>query len=198
MRITLTAALGGAALATLAACDQGGSAPPTAETGEPEIVEPVGPTLSEVLAENDDLGTFARLIEQANMGPFIEGADSYTLFAPTDAAFEAVPESTLTFLTDPENASTLRAVLGYHLLRNRMESGALINGIEGGSDGEASMTTSNNYTLAGRMGEPEAEGEAAPVVLVDANGDIATIVTTDIDTGNGIVHKIDAVLMPPQ
>ena len=198
MRITITASLSAAALAVLTACDSGGGAPPAAETAEPDIVEPAGPTLSEALAQNADLSTLAGLIQQANMGPFIEGADSYTLLAPTNAAFEAVPESTLTFLTAPENASTLRAVLGYHLLRNRMEASALINGIEGGSDGEASMTTSNNYSLTARMGEPEAEGEAAPVMLVDANDDTATVLATDVDAGNGIIHKIDAVLMPPQ
>ncbi|MHB9879645.1 fasciclin domain-containing protein [Pacificimonas sp. ICDLI1SI03] len=181
------------AILGLAACDSP-QPEPAVEVEEQEAVaaEPAGPTASEVLAGNPDLSTLNGLVEGANMGPFIDGAESFTLFAPTNEAFEKVDSSTLEYLTDPENASSLRQVLGYHLLRNDMKAADLTAAIEGGSDSEATMTTSNSFQITGKMNE-----EGVPV-LVDADGDEAAIVESDVAAGNGTIHIIDTVLMPPQ
>lgn len=185
----LLLAIPAASLLALAACDS--ATPPPAAPVEDVIEEPAGPTAMETLAGNADLSTLVDLINQADMGPFVDGAESYTLFAPNNAAFEKLDASTVAFLTAPENASSLKQVLGYHLLRNAMPAGDLVAAIEGGASGESVMTSSNSLKLTGKLNE-----DGAPVI-VDANGGEASVVTADIMTDNGVVHVIDTVLMPP-
>lgn len=189
--ILLAAALGAAAM-TVSACDSGAPAANTepAETQE-AVEEPAGPQIMEVLASREDMGTLTQLLQQANLGPALEGAADVTLLAPTDEAFEKVEPSTLEFLSDPANAGTLRNVLGFHLLRSTMTAEALGAAIDGGSQGEATMTTSNNYRLTARRND---DGD---VVIVDENGNEAKLVATDLEAVNGIVHVVDTVLMPP-
>ena len=187
------AAAGTLALA-IAACDDPGPDPRLNLENDQDVEEevPAGPQAVEVVGAREDLSTLASLLEQSNMGPALEGARSMTLFAPTNDAFDAVEESTLTFLTDPANGSSLRQVLGFHLLRTGMTAEELAANLDGGSDETASMTTSNNFTLNARRNE---DGE---IVLVDGQGNEARLVETDLPVANGTVHIIDAVLLPPQ
>jgi uncharacterized surface protein with fasciclin (FAS1) repeats len=177
-------------LALVAACDNPGP-DPRIQVEEEVEVEPAGPLAIEVLAERPELSTLHGLLMDTNMGPALEGARSLTLFAPTNEAFEQVDESTLEFLTDPANASTLRQLLGYHLLRSSMTSDELMAALEGGADDTASMTTSNNFQLTASLTE-----EGAPVIRATPDSE-AGLVETDIAVANGTVHIIDTVLMPP-
>lgn len=177
-----------ASLLALAACES--PAPEPTEPVEEVVEEPAGPTAMETLEGNEELTTLTSLLRLANMGPAVDNAGSYTLFAPNNAAFEKVDASTLEFLQAPENLATLRQILGYHLLTNSMPSADLVAAIEGGADGEATMSSSNRLKLTGRLNE-----DGVPII-VGGNGEEAGVITADIMTDTGIVHIIDTVLMP--
>ncbi|MBZ6378437.1 MULTISPECIES: fasciclin domain-containing protein [Pacificimonas] len=192
MKMVFATGLTAALLVSTAGCDEPQRDPRLKIDEEVAAEEPAGPQAAEALAEREELSTLAGLMTQTNMGPALEGARSLTLFAPTNEAFEKVDPSTLEFLTAEENASTLRQLLGYHLLRSEMSSQELMASLEGGSDDTASMTTSNNYQLTAELTE---EGE--PVIL-DGRGTQARLVETDIPLANGTLHIVDTVLMPPE
>lgn len=151
----------------------------TGETGE-EMGEGEGTSESEalnsVLAEEDSLSTLNDALQAANLGDAIDRVGEYTLFAPTNSAFEQLPEGTLEALLQPENQDILQSILKYHIVL-----------------GEASFENLKSTAYE------TAHGEAVSVDVAEGNATIgsAAIEETGIQTENGIVHTIDSVLLPP-
>ncbi len=126
-------------------------------------------------------GRFNTLVEalnKANLVNTLEGKGPFTVFAPTDDAFKKLPAGTLENLLKPENKDTLNDILLYHVTKGNLSSAKILK-----SDGKK-LTLLN--------------GKTANIIL--KNGDIfindAKIIITDIQTSNGIIHVIDAVLIP--
>ena len=107
----------------------------------------------------------------------LQGEGPFTVFDPTNTAFEALPEGTLESLLKPENKDKLTAVLTYHVASGKTASTDLSDGMQ--------VTT--------------VEGSDAEVMLQDGAAMIegAKVVTPDVQASNGIVHIIDAVILPP-
>ena len=131
------------------------------------------------IAKND--GRFTTLVEalnKANLVTTLEGKGPFTVFAPTDDAFKKLPAGTLENLLKPENKDALKDILLYHVTKDNLSSAKILK-----SDGRK-LTLLN--------------GKTANITL--KNGDIfindAKIIITDIITSNGIIHVIDAVLIP--
>lgn len=117
----------------------------------------------------------AGLADQATKtGPF-------TVFAPDNAAFDALPAGTVDMLLKPENKKTLSGILLYHVVQGSVMAADL-------KDGQK-IKTVNGATLTVRMKDGK-------VMLEDTKGGMATVTTADIKATNGVVHSIDAVLMP--
>jgi uncharacterized surface protein with fasciclin (FAS1) repeats len=121
-----------------------------------------------------DLTTFTKLLQQSGLASTLEGTGPFTVFAPTDAAFKAVPAATLDKLAkDPQ---ALKNVLSYHVMPGVFKSTDI--------SGAVSLPTLNTAKLA--------VAKAGDFVTADD----ALVVQADVATSNGVVHVVDSVLMP--
>lgn len=135
-------------------------------------------TIVDVAAGNDDFSILVEAVQAAGLADTLSADMPMTLFAPTNAAFEALPEGTLDQLLLPENQEALRQVLTYHVIEGEVPAADVMTG----------EVTS-------------AAGSPISVQVNDATGEVmvnqAMITQTDIQASNGIIHSIDAVLLPP-
>ena len=125
-------------------------------------------------------GSFATLVaavEAAGLVETLKGPGPFTVFAPTDAAFAALPAGTVEDLLKPENKDKLAAILTYHVVPGKVMSTDLTEGMKAATVQGAEVT----ITL-----------EGGPKV----NG--ATISGPDVEASNGVIHVIDAVILPPE
>ena len=189
----LSLALVSSAALALAAC--GEPAETTAETDNVaadqmanDNDETAG-TIVEVAQGNGDFSTLVEAVTAANLAETLSGEGPYTVFAPTNAAFAALPEGTLEELTTAEDKTPLSNILTYHVVEGETMAAALQQAIADAGEGGATLTTVNGATLTATV-------EGGNVILTDAAGNTATVTQTDIDASNGVVHVIDAVLMP--
>ena len=175
--ITRLLALLFAGVLVLAACgdDDDTADAPADDTAEASGEEGPG-TIVDVAVAAGDFTTLVSAVEAADLVETLSGDGPFTVFAPTDAAFEALPEGALDgLLADTE---ALAAVLTYHVVGDELLAADVVEATE--------LATVN--------------GAALPVVVdgdtVTVGG--ATIVTTDIEASNGVIHVIDAVMLPPE
>ncbi|EAU47392.1 fasciclin domain-containing protein [Salipiger bermudensis] len=132
-------------------------------------------TIPAVAEEAGDFTTLLAAVEAAGLAETLSGEGPFTVLAPTDAAFEALPEGTLDELLMPENKDQLVDILTYHVIEGAVMSGDLDDG----------MTAT---TIEG--GEVTFDLSSEPMV------NDATIVMPDVEASNGVIHAIDTVLMP--
>ncbi|CAD5373947.1 Fasciclin domain-containing protein [Rubrivivax sp. A210] len=158
--LTLIASL--AALATLAATAGCATTPAPA-------------TLTETLGRNASTQTLARLVKDAGLGETLASAGPYTVFAPSDAAFKAVPAKTLAELA--ANKEQLKAVLSYHVVAGNSPAAAI-------KQGNVKTVNGANLALA----------KSGGFITVED----AVVEQADIKASNGVVHLVDRVLMPPK
>lgn len=124
----------------------------------------------------ENLSTLVTAVQAAELVETLKGEGPFTVFAPTNAAFGALPEGTLEDLLKPENKDQLAAVLTYHVVAGKVMSGDLSDGM--------TATTVNGNDITISVGEG-----------VQING--ANVTTADVEASNGVVHIIDAVILPP-
>jgi uncharacterized surface protein with fasciclin (FAS1) repeats len=127
-----------------------------------------------------EAGSFTTLVaavQAAGLEDRLRGEGPFTVFAPTDEAFAALPEGTVENLLLPENLETLQAVLTYHVLPGKVMSADI-------AGQELSVATVEGS---------EVMVNAMDGVMVDS----ANVVTADIEASNGVIHVIDAVILPP-
>ncbi len=142
----------------------------------------------EVAQGNPDFSTLVTAVTAADLGATLSGAGPFTVFAPTNAAFDKLPAGTLETLTAPEGKEQLQGILTYHVVPGETNAAALIEAINA-NDGSYEMTTVNGGTLTATL-----NGET--VTLTDAAGGTSTITATDVEASNGVIHVIDTVVMP--
>lgn len=174
---------------TLAACDRG-EAPPAQDRAEgPATAATATPAAATVLmlAQRDpDLTTLVSAIQTAGMEETLNGAGPFTVFAPSNAAFEKVPAARRDALTSPQGRADLRRLLTYHVVPARLDTPALIQRIRAGG-GSLVLTTMQGGTLTARI---DADGS---ITLTDAAGDVSRVVEADMVASNGVVHAVDTV-----
>lgn len=189
MNIRLAGAAAVAAALVFTGCSTGSDedtaaeATPTAEATEEameeemEEAEATGEpaTIVEVAAGNEDFSTLVAAIEAADLVETLSGEGPFTVFAPTNEAFEALPEGVLDALLLEENQDTLVKILTYHVVPGAVFSTDI-------ADGDVATVEGQTVTLSTTDG-----------VTVNE----ATVVTADIEASNGVIHVIDAVLLPP-
>lgn len=192
MKMLTTTAL--AAALTLAACSQtadtDAAAENTAMADAPAMdnAAPTG-TIVELAGGTADLSTLVSAVTAADLGETLSGAGPFTVFAPTNAAFEAVPKAARDELMSPAGKRDLTGILTYHVVAGETMSPALITAIEGAGDQGYALKTVNGATLTATL-------EGGTVILTDAAGNKATVTQADVEASNGVVHIIDKVLMP--
>ena len=136
-----------------------------------------------------DHTTLVATVKAAGLVETLKGEGPFTVFAPTNAAFAALPEGTVPTLLEPKNKDQLTRVLTYHVVPGRYDVAALMKAIEKG-DGKASLKTASGEMLWVML-----NGDRN-VVVRDAKGDVANISTYDVIQSNGIIHVVDKVLLP--
>lgn len=146
-------------------------------------------TIVEVAQGNSDFSTLVSAVTTAELAETLSGEGPYTVFAPDNAAFAAVDQSTMDTLMSEEGREDLTNILTYHVVPGETMASGLIQAIEGAGPGGYELTTVNGARLTAMM-------EGGNVVLRDAAGNTATVTATDIDASNGVIHVIDTVLMP--
>ncbi len=185
MNVKLAAAGGIAALLFLSGCSSDSeeatapatSAAPTesAAASEPAMTEEPG-TIVEVAAANPDFETLVAAVTAAGLVETLSGEGPFTVFAPTDDAFDALPAGVLDALLLPENKDALTSILTYHVVAGEVMAADVTEGDVETVEGSAiAITTPDNS-----------------VVINDS----ATVVAVDVDASNGVIHVIDAVLIP--
>ena len=142
----------------------------------------------EAAVASEDHTTLVAAVKAADLVGVLTGEGPFTVFAPTNAAFDALPEGTVTNLLKPENKATLTAVLTYHVIAGKFNAEDVI-GLIKNNYGEATVAT-----VAG--GELTLSLEDGNVIVTDANGNSATVIAADLNQTNGVIHVIDTVLLP--
>jgi uncharacterized surface protein with fasciclin (FAS1) repeats len=136
-----------------------------------------------------DHTTLVAAVKAAGLVETLKSKGPFTVFAPTNAAFAALPEGTVPTLLEPKNRQQLTRVLTYHVVPGRYDAAALMQAIRAG-DGKASLETASGETLWIMM-----NGDRN-VVVRDAKGQVASVSTYDVFQSNGVIHVVDRVLLP--
>lgn len=142
----------------------------------------------EIASGNDDFSTLVTAVKAAGLVETLSGDGPFTVFAPTNGAFAKLPEGTVPNLVKPENKEQLTGILTYHVVSGEFMAADVVSAIE---DNGGSFTIP---TVQG--GELTASLDGENVILTDANGSTSTIIMTDVDASNGVIHAIDTVVMP--
>jgi uncharacterized surface protein with fasciclin (FAS1) repeats len=135
-----------------------------------------------------DHTTLVTAVKAAGLVDTLKGPGPFTVFAPTNAAFDKLPAGTVDTLLKPENQDQLKKVLTYHVVPGRITSHKLAAMIQNGG-GKAELKTVEGGTLTAMM-------DGNNIVLKDEKGDTATVTQADVMQKNGVIHVIDTVLLP--
>jgi uncharacterized surface protein with fasciclin (FAS1) repeats len=135
-----------------------------------------------------DHTTLVAAVKAAGLVDTLSGAGPFTVFAPTNEAFAKLPAGTVDTLLKPENKATLVKVLTYHVVAGRMTAADIAAAVSAGG-GKATLTTVEGEPLTAAM-----IGEK--LVLTDAKGGTSTVTIADVMQSNGVIHVVDAVLLP--
>ncbi len=135
-----------------------------------------------------DHTTLVAAVKAAGLVSTLKGAGPFTVFAPTNTAFDMLPAGTVDTLLKPANKATLTKVLTYHVVSGRLDSAALAAKIRAGG-GSATLTTVQGEPLKVSM-------QGSDVIVTDTKGNVATVTTADVYQKNGVIHVVDKVLMP--
>ena len=136
-----------------------------------------------------DHTTLVAAVKVAGLVETLQGPGPFTVFAPTNDAFENLPEGTISTLLKPENKKMLTTVLTYHVVSGTMDMKALKKAVKSGN-GKAELKTVSGGILTVMM------NGATNLILKDEKGQIATISTYDVRQSNGVIHVIDTVVLP--
>ena len=126
---------------------------------------------------NDNLKTLVAAVKAGGLVDVLKGDGPFTVFAPTDEAFAALPKGTLEMLLKPENKDKLVAILTYHVVSGKVMSSDLSNGQQAGTVQGQKVSVSIN---------------GSTVKINDAK-----VIAADVKAKNGVVHVIDKVILPP-
>ena len=136
-----------------------------------------------------DHTTLVAAVKAAGLAETLKGAGPFTVFAPVNAAFAALPAGTVDNLLKPENKAALAGVLTYHVVPGRYDAAALERAVRAGH-GQATLKTAAGVALTAVMNGPR------KIVVRDAKGNVANISAYDVGQANGVIHVVDRVLMP--
>ncbi len=135
-----------------------------------------------------NLTTLVAAVKAAGLVDTLASPGPFTVFAPTNTAFDKLPDGTVGTLVKPENKGTLTKILTYHVVAGKLTAKDVGKAIKAGG-GSATLTTVAGEKLTARM-------SGNSIVLTDAKGGQSAVTTADVMQSNGVVHVIDSVLLP--
>ena len=132
--------------------------------------------------------TLVAAVKAAGLVETLSSAGPFTVFAPTNAAFNKLPAGTVATLVKPENKATLTSILTYHVIAGKFNAKDIVKLIKAGN-GTAELKTVQGGILKASL-------KGKKVVLTDAKGGKSYVTIADVNQSNGVIHVIDTVLMP--
>ena len=135
-----------------------------------------------------DHTTLVAAVKAAGLVETLQGKGPFTVFAPTNAAFDKLPKGTVETLLKPENLKLLQTILTYHVVSGKMSSTDIAAAIKK-AGGKATLKTVSGGTLTAWM-------KGSNVYLTDENGNSAKVTIADVNQSNGVIHVIDEVVTP--
>ena len=135
-----------------------------------------------------DHTTLVAAVKAADLVETLKGTGPFTVFAPTNAAFDKLPNGTVESLLKPENKKMLQTILTYHVVAGKMNSSDIAAAIKEGK-GKATLKTVSGGTLTAWM-------KGKDLYVTDENGNKSKVTIADVNQSNGVIHVVDAVLLP--
>ncbi len=145
-------------------------------------------TVAGFIAASKDHSTLLKALTAAELVETFSGSDAFTVFAPTNAAFDKLPDGILEKLLGASDKTMLQDILKFHVVSGSLSSSDLAKAIEEGK-GRAVLSTIAGGTLTASMKDGK-------VFLTDASGNMAQVTAADAKQSNGIVHVVDTVVLP--
>jgi uncharacterized surface protein with fasciclin (FAS1) repeats len=137
---------------------------------------------------SDDHTTLVAAVKAAGLVDTLQGPGPFTVFAPTNEAFAKLPAGTVNTLLMAENKATLTKILTYHVVSGSMDSKDIAKAIKAGN-GKAELNTVSGGKLWASM-------KGKDLIVTDEKGDMAKVTISNVYQANGVIHVIDAVLLP--
>lgn len=159
---------------------QTASATPTTTTDK-DIVD--------IALGSDDHTTLVAALKAAGLVGALQADGPFTVFAPNNAAFEALPEGTVATLLKPENKATLTNILTYHVVAGNLDAAKVVKAIQSSESGTATLTALNGGTIKAFIGDGD-------VYLKDENGKLSKVIAVDLAGSNGVIHVVESVILP--
>lgn len=142
----------------------------------------------DIAISSSDHTTLVAAVKAADLVATLKSEGPFTVFAPTNKAFDKLPEGTVATLLKPENKAQLAKILTYHVVSGNLDSAAVVAALEDGN-GEVVLTTVSGGKLTVSL-------EIDKVKLTDENGNSAYVTAVDLKGSNGVIHVIDGVVLP--
>jgi uncharacterized surface protein with fasciclin (FAS1) repeats len=135
-----------------------------------------------------DHTTLVAAVKAAGLVETLKGPGPFTVFAPTNEAFAALPAGTVDTLLKPENKAKLTKILTYHVVAGKLDAAALMKAVQAGG-GKATLKTVSGGLLT--VTDPQ-----GALMVTDESGDTADVTIADVLQSNGVIHVVDKVLLP--
>ena len=147
-----------------------------------------GKDVVDIAISSPDHTTLVAAVKAADLVTTLKSAGPFTVFAPTNAAFDKLPEGTVANLLKPENKAQLAKILTYHVVSGNLDAAAVVDAIKKG-DGKVVLTTVSGGKLTASL-------DMGKVKLTDESGKSAYVTIADLKGTNGVIHVIDGVVLP--
>ena len=149
---------------------------------------PAEMNIVETAVSNDSFSTLVTAVQAADLVDALSSDGPFTVFAPTNDAFNNLPDGTLSTLLNPENQETLQSILTYHVVAGQFMAEDVVQAIND-NGGQFTVETLQGGELTLKLWEGN-------VYVKDTNGNKAQIIITDVETSNGVIHAINNVVLP--
>ena len=149
---------------------------------------PVEMNIVETAVSNDNFSTLVAAVQAAELVDALSSDGPFTVFAPTNDAFNNLPDGTLSTLLQPENQETLQSILTYHVVAGQFMAEDVVQALNDNS-GQFTVETLQGGELTLKLWEGN-------VYVKDTNGNKAQIIITDVEASNGVIHAINNVVLP--
>ena len=149
---------------------------------------PIELNIVETAVSNENFSTLVAAVQAGDLVDALSSEGPFTVFAPTNDAFNNLPDGTLESLLLPENIETLQSILTYHVVAGKFMATDVVNAINE-NGGQFSVTTLQGNDLTLKLWEGD-------VYVKDAKGNKAKVIITDVETSNGVIHAINNVVLP--
>ena len=145
-------------------------------------------SIASIAMKNENFSTLVAALKQADLATTFMEEGEYTVFAPTNDAFAAVPAASMDMLMNDDNKTKLQNLLKYHVVSGEWKADAVIKAINDNNNAyNVTTLAGENLVLSLKDGK---------VMVKDGKGKMATVVMADVDASNGVIHAIDKVVMP--